>query len=243
MKNKVITCNLLLFELIYFETFQNALVLKTGKEKTKDLITRFFKEKETSLGQARFDFKTALDLEFPDWPDWLLWFAEQIKSQNLAIVMVETAKLTEEIHPKTKKPVIRVNMDRTLLTPAPQSKLADSKSTDKPEITPEMAAENAAKAKHIMDTKGPPIWKDLHNYAATWDEDVESQQKFLEGVTQRIPCGECKGFWINHNKQIPPPTDTKESFFAWTVELHNKVNIKLSKPTMELAKLDVNFVV
>lgn len=81
---------------------------------------------------------------------------------------------------------------------------------------------------------GPPIWKDLHNYAKTWNGNVQEQKEFVEQVKRRIPCGECKNFWIKENRENPAPTDSAENFFKWTVDVHNKVNVKLGKAEMSL---------
>lgn len=98
----------------------------------------------------------------------------------------------------------------------------------------ENVAKNIPTLSHIMKTLGPPIWKDLHTYAKTWDGNAEDQQQFIEKVKNRIPCGECKSFWIRETKDNPAPSDSADSFFKWTVDVHNKVNVKLGKPEMLL---------
>lgn len=86
-----------------------------------------------------------------------------------------------------------------------------------------------------MAVVGPPIWKNLHTYAKTWNGDIDAQKEFLnKEVQNKIPCGECKGFWLKEIKDNPPPTDSSQNFFEWTVSVHNKVNVKLEKTPITL---------
>ena len=95
-------------------------------------------------------------------------------------------------------------------------------------------AKTVSSLSHIMKTLGPPIWKDLHIYAKTWNGNAEEQQQFIGKIKNRIPCGECKGFWVQETKDNPAPSESADSFFKWTVDVHNKVNVKLGKSEMSL---------
>lgn len=201
--------DLMLFELLPYESFQQKLI--QINKNFENLIAGFLEQNKS--GQARLDFSTALSRELPNWQSWIFNVVTDIKKQYEVIQLVETAKFINDIHPVTKNPIIKVQIDTPrVLTPA-----------------------SIKNSNNIMNVRGPAVWKSLHTYALSWDGNVDAHTAFIEDTTKQIACGECKQFWLNYKKETPPPTDSKENFFAWTVELHNKVNIKLSKPTMELA--------
>lgn len=155
--------------------------------------------------------KTALQAEFPDWYDWFPALLAELKLLQKTIDIIELTKVNYNADNK----IIQIYVDR-----GANSSVNGKKSTG-----------------HIMEKLGPPIWKSIHNYAKTWDGSIEAQDKFLKEVQARIPCGECKNFWINENKENPAPTDNADVFFAWTVDVHNKVNTKLGKPVMTLEEV------
>lgn len=82
---------------------------------------------------------------------------------------------------------------------------------------------------------GPPIWRDLHTSAIAWDGTSESMQAIMRKVTKELPCGTCKQGWVQILSEIPLRASTADEFFAWTVEAHNRVNLKLGKPTMDVS--------
>lgn len=51
-----------------------------------------------------------------------------------------------------------------------------------------------------------------------------------------LPCGECRRHWDAILKSHPPDASTPESYFAWTVVVHNEVNQLLKKALITLAQ-------
>jgi hypothetical protein len=75
---------------------------------------------------------------------------------------------------------------------------------------------------------------DVHR--ALWREFHAAPRKgflaFLSAFIPRVPCGDCREGFAKLVAENPPPLDTDESLFAWTVAMHNAVNRKLGKPEM-----------
>lgn len=78
-------------------------------------------------------------------------------------------------------------------------------------------------APSLMETAGPPLWADLHATAAAGQLTPE----WLEEFAARIPCGICRAHWLEMLKTHPPRYDDQ---YAWSVEVHNIVNVRLGKP-------------
>lgn len=179
------------------------------KDKGPNLKKLVESEENSSSNEIIQKIKTALIEDIgPSWMFWLETITAQIKEAIVVLNQIEKLQLTYDEESKTVT-------------------VMEYKKSEQPKHTP---------SPHIMEKVGPPIWKDLHNYAKTWNGNVEEQSKFLETVKGRIPCGECKTFWVAHNHTHPAPTESADAFFAWTVEVHNKVNAKLNKPTIDLAE-------
>lgn len=155
--------------------------------------------------------KGALQKDFPDWYDWFPSFIEQLKLLPNTLRTIDATTVTYDEEANT----VRIS----------PGGIAQSPTGGLPQLPP---------AKNVMEQVGPPIWKDLHTFAKKWEGDVEEQNKFLDKIRGRIPCGVCKQFWINELKTNPAPTSSTEDFFKWTFEVHNKVNVKLEKPELTL---------
>ncbi len=92
------------------------------------------------------------------------------------------------------------------------------------------------------DIWGPCLWKSIHIIALGYPEspstdDMNNYKQFFENLWKLLPCEKCS---INykHHLEIHPITyenlkDT-DSLFKWTVDLHNIVNEKLNKKTIDL---------
>lgn len=87
---------------------------------------------------------------------------------------------------------------------------------------------------------GPSMWFMFHLIAATYPVSPTSADKanylaFYKSLQHVLPCVGCrKGYEIIINSE---PTklssrtmSTRESLFKWTVDAHNRVNVKLKKP-------------
>lgn len=77
---------------------------------------------------------------------------------------------------------------------------------------------------NLLAEQGRELWSELHTSVtietlAAWEEKIPN-----------FAC-KCKAFYTAWKTDHPP---RKDDFFAWTVELHNAVNIKLEKPTVSL---------
>ena len=72
---------------------------------------------------------------------------------------------------------------------------------------------------------GPAMWEELHR-----KRDVD--QAWLDGFTNRIPCGSCAQHWRELLAELPPVFG--EGFFEWSWRVHNAVNAKLGKPGLTL---------
>lgn len=80
------------------------------------------------------------------------------------------------------------------------------------------------------------MWNDLHVEAQWWPEKpsirrILQGKKFLREFRERLPddCP-CKGEWDEALKDCPPPLEEGgDSYFWWTIALHDRVNVILGK--------------
>lgn len=81
-------------------------------------------------------------------------------------------------------------------------------------------------------------WKILHERALEYKgkSDIMFLGKFRKTIPNFSEGGcKCKDFWISYMKKNPPTYGLDEnSYFAWTVNLHNAVNEKLGKKIISL---------
>jgi hypothetical protein len=57
----------------------------------------------------------------------------------------------------------------------------------------------------------------------------DSSPQWVERFGWKLPCGDCRRKFQGELKEHPPDLSSHESAFAWTVDLHNKVNDHLGK--------------
>lgn len=90
--------------------------------------------------------------------------------------------------------------------------------------------------------KGPALWKLWHSRAISFDAAGDTpgadEEKWVnENITAQIPCGSCKqhfrGLWKALQPNFGGPMDRGE-YFATTVDIHNRVNERIGKPTLTL---------
>lgn len=93
----------------------------------------------------------------------------------------------------------------------------------------------------LPDIWGKHMWFSIHFVAQDYplepsQEDVTSYKVFFENLWKVLPCYKCGVNYKRHLKELPidPYLESRESLFAWTVELHNIVNSELGKPLMTL---------
>jgi len=84
---------------------------------------------------------------------------------------------------------------------------------------------------------GPSAWKFLHKITFHYPDVPTSQQRisaeemFLS-LIHLLPCDECSEHYKTEISQNFPDTTSKQTLGNWLVNLHNKVNVRLGKPTM-----------
>ena len=91
---------------------------------------------------------------------------------------------------------------------------------------------------------GPSAWKFLHTITFNYPDNPTLTQKrnveelFLS-LIHLLPCDECSEHYKKEISENFPDSRSKSALSSWLVNLHNKVNIRLNKPTMtyEAAKV------
>lgn len=77
--------------------------------------------------------------------------------------------------------------------------------------------------------RGPALWAELHSRAKTYDGDIVIEGEWLDEFSRRIGCGRCKSDWLTWLRDNPPDLASAATYYIWTVESHNAVNIRLGK--------------
>ena len=70
-------------------------------------------------------------------------------------------------------------------------------------------------------THGRELWAELH-------DRPDADAAYIADFIRRIPCGECRGHWLQILAEHPPRFG--DEWFDWTVQVHNAVNAHLGKP-------------
>lgn len=97
----------------------------------------------------------------------------------------------------------------------------------------------------LPDIWGKHLWYSIHFIALDYPEqpstnDRENYRTFFENLWKVIPCYKCSRNYQDHLRHLPLVSDrgdylaSRDTLFAWTVELHNMVNRMLGKPEMGL---------
>ncbi len=83
---------------------------------------------------------------------------------------------------------------------------------------------------------GPALWQKIHLRPLLFIFELcISDQDFLESLSAKIPCEECRSHYQNFLKDNPLPYYCSAwTYFQWTVKLHNYVNQILGKPIVSL---------
>ena len=87
---------------------------------------------------------------------------------------------------------------------------------------------------------GPSMWFMFHLVAATYPDSPTTADKanyaaFYKSLQHILPCVGCReGYKIilasDPTKISPRVFTSRETLFKWTVDVHNRVNVKLKKP-------------
>lgn len=93
---------------------------------------------------------------------------------------------------------------------------------------------------------GPGAWVFLHCITFAYPEhpsfsDKQAHRDFFHQMKYVLPCESCRQHYklqIEQALPIEPALENRDTLSRWCVELHNRVNMRLGKPTMsyEVAK-------
>jgi FAD-linked sulfhydryl oxidase len=83
---------------------------------------------------------------------------------------------------------------------------------------------------------GPSAWRFLHAVTFAYpDAPTEEQQaaarQLFQSLRQMIPCGDCCGHYCTEIQSHPPQVQSRDALSRWLVDLHNRVNARLGKPS------------
>ena len=111
-----------------------------------------------------------------------------------------------------------------------------------PETRKEIASEgkiNEAESRERINVLFRSIWKRIHSRALLFDPSSVKGRTIEEnwlnqGIPELLSCHTCRDDYKAYLTANPPVLDSVDSYFDWTVKLHNHVNIKLGKPTLTI---------
>jgi FAD-linked sulfhydryl oxidase len=88
---------------------------------------------------------------------------------------------------------------------------------------------------------GPCIWHILHTIAKNYpnkpsNSDKHKANQLVNLIAFIIPCFKCQKHYMSNITKYKPNLDSNESFFKWTVKIHNIVNKDTNKPIIVLNK-------
>ena len=88
---------------------------------------------------------------------------------------------------------------------------------------------------------GPDVWKFIHTTTinlpvSPTSEEQEIVNNFIYSIGDLIPCEECKKHFKITIEKFPPNTNSRELFFKWGVDIHNKVNERIGKKIINYAE-------
>jgi hypothetical protein len=84
--------------------------------------------------------------------------------------------------------------------------------------------------------QGPKLWAELHARPAVYEGDHAAERAWLEKFARRIGCGDCQRHWRELMRKMPVDLSSPASYRRWTIDVHNAVNVRLGKPTVEPAE-------
>ena len=94
-----------------------------------------------------------------------------------------------------------------------------------------------------MNQIGAGSWTLLHTMSVYLPEsELSTQQKsdvsqFMSILSRIYPCSYCADDLKKDLKEDPPKVQTGKEYAQWLCQLHNKVNLKLGKPTFDCSKI------
>ena len=97
------------------------------------------------------------------------------------------------------------------------------------------------KAKKGKEFWGPLIWGTMHSLAVTYSPSQANKRAFIDFLNSLLfllPCKDCRKHFIDSVSTNPITEDTlsdTKKVFAWTVNIHNMVNLRLGKPIWNIS--------
>jgi len=95
---------------------------------------------------------------------------------------------------------------------------------------------------------GPHYWFFLHTLAMTYPHHPNAVTKkkyyeFVQNLPLFLPVEEISGEFSKLIDKYPitPYLDNRDSFVRWMHFIHNKINVKLEKPTISLSQFYENY--
>jgi hypothetical protein len=82
---------------------------------------------------------------------------------------------------------------------------------------------------------GTDLWNSIHLICLGAPDNFQNISckndylTFFKTLGAVIPCYECKKHYLNDITEYPPRLETNETLFKWSVDLHNRVNVRLNK--------------
>jgi len=89
---------------------------------------------------------------------------------------------------------------------------------------------------------GSATWSFLHSVAAYYParptpQHEEDARQLMRIVSRLYPCSDCAEDLRKDLIEDPPIVSSSAEFSEWMCRLHNKVNVKLGKPTFDCTKV------
>lgn len=90
---------------------------------------------------------------------------------------------------------------------------------------------------------GKGTWSLLHIMASTYPpnpspEIVQDHKLFFQLLPRIYPCPDCRNHMREMFQLFPPQLESRSAFMHWLCEAHNRVNVRLNKPTFDCSKQD-----
>ena len=87
---------------------------------------------------------------------------------------------------------------------------------------------------------GPHAWKFMHFVSLGYPENPTQNNKhlyknFYYSLKDILPCEKCRNNYTKNITENPidQHLENKDSLIKWVIDIHNKVNLELNKPTLE----------
>lgn len=83
------------------------------------------------------------------------------------------------------------------------------------------------------------VWVDGHTYTLEYPDAPNDAQRaaattfFQRTISERIRCGHCRGHYDAAAAKVGEHTASRAALVAWFIRVHNLVNAKLGRPTLQ----------